>query len=352
MNEQQYEQALQVDNRIEMHCLIVDNVVDQYIKLGGDFSKYLKWDNIQEEVRLKEFKTRQTRHQGPELCFLKTSHYEQEYGQLEQNGLRDKGHHEFYDDVTEQWGVAWKESNVIKIIPETMRGSTLSSELDTANMSFAQILLAWKNTGDTSAGKVVAKGVDGLMAAWKPEKDASTGKKASAATKAKGVSLGVSSPAPSSAPPPGPVFWQAPLASPPPNPARSAQPGIDQDPVAKKGRGGNPRQPPATEQHPPKKAKTTAAPGGQTPAPAKPSGGGRGRPPIDLAKKVDDLSLEMSRADRHSSSWFGSDIKTTIKQLTGLEKDIDERFKKAQTEVESNNLQKAINSVGMQCMYV
>ena len=117
MDEKSYEQALAVENRIATHSLIIDTSIDQFVAYGGNFKKYLRWNDIEQTVRIEEFKTRQKRIKAPELSFLPTLEYNARFPPgLDSNGLRESGHHEYFLEETQTWGVAWREDNVTKII--------------------------------------------------------------------------------------------------------------------------------------------------------------------------------------------------------------------------------------------
>ena len=75
MDERSCEQALAVENRVATHSLIIDTSIDQFVAYGGNFKKYLRWNDIEQTVRIEEFKTRQKRIKAPELSFLPTLEY-------------------------------------------------------------------------------------------------------------------------------------------------------------------------------------------------------------------------------------------------------------------------------------
>ena len=62
----------------------------------------------------------------------------------------------------------------------------------------------------------------------------------------------------------------------------------------------------------------------------------------DLNKVVSGWAAEFAQAPKDSPSWFGSDIKTSIREHIGMEKDLGERLQKAKTEEESLGLQKSL----------
>ena len=311
----EYERNLAQHGKLEMHRSIVNLIIADMISKGPKYkSARVDYTECESQASLEHASIRQSRVKVPGYNWLPTEDYSKEFPpNLNENGKRAEGHYEYEFEGVQ--GVLWQGSKMVKFRFEDIEQAKLRTEIDTDGMTAQEKVQSFKNLADSNSGSSnfrrtsLGDALSHTMSLKIDDKGQGEEDKEDRSSKVRRTAFKAAA-TPTRSPPKASAPMLLSPAAAPITPVQSL-PQLRAAPAATPG----PAEASTSDTRP------KAAPKAKT--------NNKGRPKKNLQKEFDDMEEQFNQASPNDAYWFGSEIKTCIKDLARKEKDMDQRLKKA-----------------------